>query len=173
MCMCVSVYVCVCVYKSRSARTIVQPRTDLWGHLCMREQLARTSSRSTFHGRIRPRMPLKKIGKVLWNSVFYAVPFHSRVKRWLQRQITLTYWTEARWTKAMTSQVLRCTWPPRLGSVVIQIVLRLGVLGKRQGSVSCGYLFYEKKYKWYQLINDNVLIIYVLLLCVNDNMLFW
>ena len=109
--------------------------------------------------------PWKNLGKVLWNSVFYAVCLMPRVIYWLQRQTVSRSWTVTRWTKSMTSPVLRWTWPPRLQSVMIQTVLRLGFSQTRSGGVLWIRILREEISNkllimdWYQLINDNVLMI--------------
>ena len=135
-----SVYVCVCTRAA--AREQSSNRVPTCGDICACENRMRVHLLDQlFTVGLGPGCPWKNLVKFSETVCFTPFRLMPCVKRWLQRQITLTHWTETRWTKAMTSQVLRCTWPPRLGSVVIQIVLRLGVLGKRQGSVSCGYLF--------------------------------
>ena len=70
--------------------------------------------------------PWKNLGKVLWNSVFYAVPFIASCKTGYSALILSHIRTVTGGTKSMTSPVLRWTSPPRLQSVMVQTALRLG-----------------------------------------------
>ena len=122
--MCVCVCVCVCVRTSAAAREHSSNRVPTCGDICACENRLREHLLDQlFTVGLGPGCPRKNLVKFSETVLFTSFRLTARVKRWLQRQIALTHRTEARWTKAMTSQVLRCTWPPpRLGSVVIQIV---------------------------------------------------
>ena len=120
----VYVYVYVYVRTSAAAREQSSNRVPTCGDIWACENSIREHLLDQlFTVGLGPGCPRKNLVKFSETVLFTLFRLTARVKRWLQRQIALTYWTDTRWTKAMTSQVLRCTWPPpRLGSVVIQIV---------------------------------------------------
>ena len=90
MCVCLASVWCVCVSKYRGARTFIQLRAALRGHFFLREHLARTFPDQHYTLGLGSGCPWKNLGKVLWNSVFYAVPFNASCKLLITAPITVT-----------------------------------------------------------------------------------